>query len=144
MRDAATADTRRRAAEARQARVQAERAALGSRTAIDPQEGFWLMRVHKQGALVPARIWYERLPEHAGLPVDPWPNSEARILGIFAEIAGKACPVDEVWLRRGTPITEAEYRFRSDETAWAREYMPTDPIARPHEPSRLRDVPLPF
>lgn len=110
----------------------------------DPQPGFWLIRLAKKAPEMPARIWCERLPEHADAPIDPWPNSETRILGIFAEIAGKEAEVEAIWHRRGKPITEQEYHYRSAEAGWCRDYAPTEPLANPTAPVRLADAPLPF
>jgi len=109
-----------------------------------PEEGYWLIRLTKSGPLTPARIWFERDPSHVGRPIDPWPNSETRILGIFAEVAGKPISVERVWHTRGKPIDEKEFLFLMSDLAWARSYSPTDPVANPEIPVNLRQIPMPF
>lgn len=110
----------------------------------DPQPGHWLIRETSGGARVPARIWIERLPEHEGLPIDPWPNAETRILGIFAEVAGEEAAVERVWTTRGEPIDAQRYAFEVADVKWLRENRPNDPRANPRKKVRLRDVELPF
>ena len=112
------------------------------RTINDPQPGYWLIRVAKNGPLTPARIWYERDPEQ-GEP-EPWANAENRILGIFAEIAGRPASPERVWHTRGRAIPSEEYDFLLKDLEWARTYKPRDPIVTPDKPVKLSEVPLPF
>ena len=109
-----------------------------------PESGYWLIRVVKSGPVVPARIWTGREPEHEGLPIDLWPNSETRILGIFAEIAGKPVDVDRVWHSKGVAITKEEFAFRMADHRWAATHAPHLPEAQPEKPIRVADVPVPF
>ncbi len=109
-----------------------------------PECGHWLVILTRGGVPTPARIYIAREAEHEGLPIDPWPNSETRILGIFADIAGEPVDVDEVWLKRGQPITESEYRYRVADHDWAKRYAPHLPEADPRKAVRLADVPVPF
>lgn len=112
-----------------------------------PKPGFYLLRTVKGGPLVPARITYEptRDPE-TGEPLD-------RSWYWRAEIAGKQladpaidfleAKVDQVWWR-GKPIGLAEFRYRMDSLAWARQHDEHAPEARPYEPIDLNSSPPVF
>lgn len=107
-----------------------------------PEEGYWLIRVVSGGPWVPARIWYERNPEHS--EPEPWANGENRILGIFAAINGKQADPMRVWHTKGRPIDENEYHFLLRDAAWIAANAPRDPKAQPDKKVDLSQVTLPF
>lgn len=102
-----------------------------------PEIGFWMVKLTKNGAEVPASIfWCDHEP---GLPenkVDqPYLDGEA---------AGERIPPEDVWHRRGRSITEDEYRFQLADVLYCKQHLPSDPKANPKEKVNLRQVALPF
>lgn len=113
--------------------------AMAARQIDRPCEGHWLVRLVKGGPLVPARIARVQTTHDpvTGEPMDRSPHWHA-------EIAGEVVAVDDVWHRRGQPITEAEYRYRLADMAWAAEHAPTEPVARPRQRVDFATMPIPF
>ena len=94
----------------------------------DPQEGYYLTRLVKGGAAVPARIWFEDGPRdrETGELVGDQP-------GFQCLIAGKPDDAEERWTWMGARITEAEYDQRMATLAWAEgttaaEAQPDQPV----------------
>lgn len=93
---------------------------------------FGKCRLVRGGPWVAGRIWLD----------DSIPERPAVLL---AEINGKPVHTQDAWVRLyGNPITEAEYRFMMADSAWARQYAPTDPAATPAKPVNIREMPSPF
>lgn len=105
-----------------------------------PQEGYWLVRLVKKGPLVPAAIIREHTTAEPGNPT----NKMERSPTLAAYIAGNPCDIDKVWLRRGAPISEAEYKYQVADGEWARSYAPNDPKAEPNKPIDLLKSRTPF
>lgn len=94
-----------------------------------PQEGYWLITLAKKGAPVPACILRFHTTMEPGAPL----NRMDRSPHVAAFICGDRCEIDEVWLRRRTPITKEEYDFRVRDAAWLRVNAPDDPKASPQK-----------
>ena len=95
-----------------------------------PEPGYWLVRLVKNGPLVPvAIIRFETRYE---------PDSLA------AFIAGQRVELHEVWHRNGQPITKEDYEFRVVDQAWAKQWAPQEAQAEPEKPIDLMTTPLPF
>jgi len=92
-----------------------------------PVPGYYLLKLTKGGAEIPARIWW-CLTRHE--PDEP-SNLMDRAPFIAAEIAGDIVAVHEVWLRRGRYISRSEYEFRMADLAWAREHAQDEPQVNP-------------
>lgn len=107
-----------------------------------PEEGYWLIRRVKGGPWIPARIWFERHPEHSA--PEPWENGENRILGVFAEVNGKPASPMSVWHTRGRPIDAREYGFLLQDIEWVEAYAPHDPKANPDKRVDLSQAEMPF
>jgi len=105
-----------------------------------PAPGFWMIRAVKHGPELPARIAWHRTACEPGNEA----NAMDRPAFLFAEIAGEPAELDDVWLRRGRPITESEYRFQVADHAHARAYRPDDAKAQPYRAVDLMAVALPF
>ncbi len=105
-----------------------------------PTPGYWLMRLVSGGPRVPTAIVIVHTTREPGEES----NRMDRSPFIAAFIAGEPVAVDEVWLRRGEQITEADYRFRVAEAAWCREFAPDEPIAQPRKRIDLMQARLPF
>lgn len=105
-----------------------------------PQPGFWMVRLVKGGPEVPAAIQWELTRHEPGNPTNRMERSPI----LTARIQGEIVPVEMVWLRRGRPITEAEFRFQIADTEWAKTYAPAEPKANPKAPIDLLQAPLPF
>lgn len=105
-----------------------------------PEPGHWLVRLVRGGPLVPARIFWAQTTHEPGNPE----NLMERSPFLAAEVGGDVVEVDSVWHRRGTPITEAEYRYRLAEMQWATEHAPAEAIAKPRQPVDFTAIPLPF
>lgn len=115
--------------------------AIGQARRIDrPEVGFWVVRLVRGGPAIPARIFWAQTTHEPGNPE----NVMDRPRFLAAEIGGEVAEVDDVWLRRGTPITEAEYRFRVADMRWAREHAPTEAVAKPRQRVDFAALPLPF
>lgn len=105
-----------------------------------PECGYWLVRQIKGGPRTPASIQvvhtlYE--PGEAG-------NRMERSPFLAAFIAGEPVALDEVWLRRGDPITKEDYEFRVADLRWSREHAPDEPQANPRKAVDLLQATLPF
>ena len=104
-----------------------------------PEVGYWLMRLTKGGPQVAAAIMWLETVEEPGVPENRMVGTRSRHLAAF--IAGEPVSVDEVWLRRGVPITRDEYHFRLSDMAWAKQHAPDEPIAKPRERIDLTTAP---
>lgn len=62
---------------------------------------------------------------------------------LVAYINGTEVPVEDVWTRRGRPISEKEYEFLIRDVDWARQHAPASSLAKPQERVDLRTVPVP-
>lgn len=107
-----------------------------------PEPGWWLVQLGKGTPRVPACIeWHETT-------VDPCYSDNAmegtRYRYLSASIAGEVVPLDAVWLRKGEPITAAEYRFRCADLAHAKAHRPDDPLSQPRRAIDLMTAPIPF
>lgn len=105
-----------------------------------PQEGYWLIRLVKGGAEVPAAI----IRHHTRYEPGNVLNAMERSSFLAAYIGGEEVPLDNVWLRRGRVIGRAEYEFRIAEGAWVKEHAPQEPAATPATPIDLLSVKPPF
>lgn len=95
-----------------------------------PQAGYWLVRLVKSGPLVPATITRHQTlfdPDHPAVLMERSPHLSARIGFDYVSVS-------EVWERRGTAISKAEYEHQLRLAHWARHYAPGDPRANPREP----------
>ena len=106
---------------------------------LDPQPGFWLVRLAKGGPQAPAAIVRVHTTAEPGNPS----NAMERSPFLAAFIAGEPVDLDAVWLLRGEPITEAEYRFRVADIEHAKAWRPDDPRGKPREAVDWQTV-LPF
>jgi hypothetical protein len=105
-----------------------------------PQPGFWMIRLVKGGPEVPARIFRHVTTHEPGAPG----NAMERPSFLVAEIAGEPVDLDDVWLRSGREITQAEYQFQVADHAHAREWRPRDAKANPRHAIDLMATALPF
>lgn len=109
------------------------------RKLLEPQTGYWLIRVARGGPDTPACIQYEQTkfePEQPGNTMDRSPILTARI-------QGQIVPVARVWHTRGTPIDKAEHNYRLALGAWAKEHAPLDPAADPYRQIDPLTSPIP-
>lgn len=114
---------------------------VGPARRIDrPEVGHWVVRLVRGGPAIPARIFWAQTTHEPGDPE----NRMERSRFLAAEIGGEVAEVDDVWLRRGTPITESEYRFRVAEMRWAKEHAPNEAVATPRQSVDFAAIPLPF
>lgn len=93
----------------------------------------------KGGPRVPAAIMRVHTTAHpeTGEPMDRSPF-------LAAFIAGEPVALDDVWLKRGTEITAAEYHYQTATAIWAKAHAPHEPAARPREAVDPLTVQLPF
>lgn len=89
-----------------------------------------MMRLNPRGVEVPACI--RRESDHHGQTL-----LIARIRGVIAE-------TDDIWLRRGREIDEAEYEYQMATCAWEDQHNPDGPIANPLRPIDLAKLPAIF
>lgn len=112
------------------------------RSMLEPELGYWLIRLVKNGPLMPACIvWHETLFE-PDYPENRMDGTRPRFLS--AMIADEVVSLDRVWLTKGEEITEAEYKWRCADRAWALEYASDEAIANPRKPVDRATIPLPF
>ena len=102
-----------------------------------PEVGWWLMTLTRNGPRVPACIQMVHTVFEPGAES----NRMERSPFLAAFIAGEPVSVDEVWLRRGVPITRDEYNFRLADLAWAKQHAPEEPIAQPRQRIDLATMP---
>lgn len=105
-----------------------------------PEPGYWAIVLVKGGPTVAARIFIHQTAHEPGEPENLMERSPL----LSAEINGEPVAVDEVWLRRGRPITKAEHDFLVADRAWVREHAAHLPEARPTEKVDRSTIPLPF
>ena len=119
--------------------LSAPRYSRESRKMLDPQPGFWLVRLAKGAPQVPAAIVRVHTTAEPGNPA----NLMERSPFLAAFVAGEPVDLDAVWQRRGEPITEAEYNFRIADLEHAKAWRPDDPRGKPREAVDWQNV-LPF
>jgi hypothetical protein len=105
-----------------------------------PEPGHWLIRFGRDRPAVPACIRWVHTTHEPGLPENPMERSPFLAAFIIEEPAG----LDEVWDRKGEPITEAEHRYHVDNARWAKAYAPREAIARPRQRVDWSTQPPPF
>jgi len=120
---------------------------IESRIIDRPQQGFYVIRLVKGGPLVPARIWR---PCACTVPngddaIDPnalheWRETCDRFPHLRGEIDGKHADLWMVWTS-GRPTTEANWRYMTDVSRWARAHAPHEPEAQPRETVNLAAIP---
>lgn len=92
-----------------------------------PECGYWLIRLIRNGPLVPACIQRVQTMHEPGEPE----NTMERSPFLAAFINGEPVHIDRVWMVRGQPIAEAEYKYRCALTDWAQQHAPDMPEATP-------------
>lgn len=112
------------------------------RQTLKPEVGRWLVRLGKNTPRVPAAIMWVETTAEPGEPQNDMHGTRSPFLAAF--IAGEPVGLDEVWLRRGEPISELEYRFQIADGIHAKAFRPGDPKAEPRKQIDLMQVPLPF
>lgn len=117
----------------------------------------FMLRVRRDGPLVPARIW---LCDHD--PADPENRLDRGRLSIYprAEIAGREVEPERLFdrlmsstnwqpahaathWRFAQPISAGEYRYRLAHLDWLRKHHPNDPRAHSNRELKPADLPLP-
>jgi hypothetical protein len=121
------------------------------RVLLQPQPGFYVMRLRRGAPLVSALI-YQLCPMVVPQPTavdgphpDDWCRPLDRSPRYGALIDGERVAVDRVWTARSLrPVSPAEYAFRIGPLRrWARAY-PVMPEARPERPVDLTALPSLF
>lgn len=111
-----------------------------SRTMLDPKPGYWLIRLRKGAAEVPASIQFEQTVAEPGAPGNLMERSPI----LTARINGEIVPWERVWHTRGRPIDKAEHDYRVAMTDWAVANEPAHPAADATRAIDTLTVPLPF
>lgn len=101
----------------------------------EPQCGWYTRRLVKGGLIVPARIWlHQEIDETTG-----------ELIGdevLRCEVAGKERDPDDEWMwLAASPITEAEYDFRTADASWCRTHAMDSPEANPTLRVSTRTIP---
>jgi hypothetical protein len=104
------------------------------------EPGYWAMRLAKGAPEVGACIRWEQTTHEPGDETNRMDRSPI----LTARINGEVRHLDDVWTRRGRPITEAEYRFLVEDRGWAKDHAPHLPEANPHRRAGIADLPIPF
>ncbi len=105
---------------------------------MEPHPGFYRRRLVKGGPWVPASIWMDQ-------PTDPETGELTGPEELRAEVNGVPEDPALVWTYVcANPISETEYRFMHKDSAWARQYAPDDPKAKPREAIDHLKTPLAF
>lgn len=123
-----------------------------------PAPRFFMLRVRRDGPLVPARLrWLDHEP---GVE---WNKLDRGRLSTFpaADVAGEEVDPDFLIRDRlmsptdlnpayssshwkyASPITETEYRYQVARVDWARRHKPADPSAQPRRPVDPGQLALP-
>lgn len=110
-----------------------------------PRIGWFTTRLVKGGPPIAARI---HRPCHCTInggdtnAEHPWRPTCDRYPPLAAEQNGKPINPFALWPRViGSEITEAEYRYLTDNAEWCRVHAPEEPSARPGERIDLRQQP---
>lgn len=118
-----------------------------------PIAGYYAMPLARDGVRVAVRIW------HGAATIDG--EEQDRSHGWYCEIDGRtdrwerdtdtgyrcrvALEIDRAWpFCAREPITEAEYRFLSADSAHAREWRPEHPKAQPRKAVDFNTLPMRF
>ncbi len=108
-----------------------------------PETGWWTVRLGRGTPRVPAAImWIEPIAAEPGEPLNDMQDTRSGFLAAF--IAGEPVGIEEVWHRKGQPISEAEYQFLVAEAAWVRQHAPDEPVANPTKRVDLSQMRIPF
>lgn len=105
-----------------------------------PQPGYWAVRQHRQGPLVPACIVFEQTRFEPGELTNIMDRSPI----MTAYLGGELASVHRVWQMRGDPISREIYDFMLRDAAWCRENAPDDPKTRPQEAVDWSSVKITF
>lgn len=124
---------------ARQPYIPTARDAIKSRQVDRPEPGVWLIRVYKDGPLVPAAIFYPCPWIEPGRNVsDAHPNDWGRPADRSRHLRGmvNGLPADPVriWTSRNDQSDTMDYQVRVAIADWARIYDPESPEANPYKP----------
>jgi hypothetical protein len=92
-----------------------------------PQVGYWRMRLTRGGPFVGACIKWVQTTHEPGEP----DNRMERSPFLVALISDEVVSIDRVWLSRGEPISEAEYRYLCASVDYAMKHDPGAPEADP-------------
>lgn len=92
-----------------------------------PQPGHWLIRLIRNGPLVPACIRRVQTTHEPGAA----DNQMERSAFLAAFINGEPVDIDRVWMVRGQPISRQEHDYRCAVTDWAMQHAPETIEAQP-------------
>ena len=102
-----------------------------------PEEGYWLVKLVKNGPRVPACIRRVETRVEPGEPA----NRMERSAFLAAFINGEPVAIDRVWEVRGEPISRQEHDYRVAVTDWAIKHAPDEPEAEPTKRIDLNALP---
>lgn len=113
---------------------------VGGRVVTEPKPGYWAVRQHRQGPLVPACIRFEQTHFEPSEPANIMDRSPI----LTAYLGGEIVSVHRVWQMRGDPISREIYDFMLRDAAWVKENDPSDPKAHPEAPVDWSTVRITF
>lgn len=93
----------------------------------------------KGGPFVAAAIQWVHTTFEPEEPSNKMLGTRSPFLAAFLD--GNPVSLDEVWHRKGDPITKAEYDYMVANAAWAKEHAPHEAIATPRKQLDLRLLP---
>jgi hypothetical protein len=98
--------------------------------------GLFVGKLRRRGPDIPASI--EQIDHEPGEPDNKLDTGPIFIATIGLDAAD---PLDVMAMRRRRAIDQAEYDYRMARLAWARDYAPHEPEARPDRAVDLRRIP---
>lgn len=113
------------------------------RMTAHPREGYFRMRLVKNGPYVAARIHRPCQCTVNGPDEHDWRPTCDRFRPLCATLNGKPADIWRVWTY-GKEVNRAEHDYLASLTDWARTYAPDMPEANPRSPVDLNATPSLF
>lgn len=98
-----------------------------------PEIGYWAVRLVRGGPAIGAAITCVQTTSEPG----EFGNRMERSPFLIGMLGGKIVTPNEIWERRGKPITAAEYAYLIESQEWDTANAPDAPLANPHQPIDL-------
>lgn len=113
-----------------------------ARTLDHPREGYWLVRAGKGFPLCPARIVWLETRHEPGCVENDMSGTRSRHLAAF--VSGQPVAMEQVWHRRGEPLSRAAYDAMMAQIADARRADKYLPMAAPFTKVAVAQMKVPF
>lgn len=108
-----------------------------------PEPGYWMIKLVRNGPLVPACVRMTETTHEPGNESNDMTGTRSPQLAAF--ILDEPASLDRVWTAvKHAYIDEKEYQYRVELARWAKQHSPEEAAAQPRKPIDLLREPPPF